>query len=1168
MINHQTNSKVIKIILFLITVILSTNVILAQSITVNSTNYKQTIDMIGGDMERSSFAIQKAQNKDDILQWSFGDIDFNVCRVQYDKNQEMVEGTKTLSFYERQVATMQSIKAINPNIKFFATMRSDYDGFGDDNNMPDWIHNYNTKETDVVKYGKFLADYCEYMSQNNVPIAILSIAKEWQWHVRAYKADDIIATLNTELDNRGIEKPIIIDQGFWSLSAGITYLKDVESIGTEDLYSAFCSHNYGNESTDKWVEIINRANAMGKKMYDDETSTGSGSPTAGEERPMWKQIDEYIKKAERYESGLNGEVFFEIWSRGQNNETRSIYFPSNGTGTRLRGYYMMKQFSNNILNHTYLTATTSSTSDVYTMTFRDNDKVVLWVINEGDTEYTLPISMDNSSITSPVATHYWTNFTPIEGVETTYSSSGNTFIPTIEAESMNCYIFNVTEDEVDVCALEQTELIEAECYDDMSGIETEPSTEGTDNVSLIDNGDWIKFSAIDFNTGLNKFSARVASNSTGGKIELRTGSDTGTLIGEVNVENTGGWQTWTTSELDFSIVSGVQDLYLVFTGGTGSLFNLNWIKLEAIPPTVEVIATSDSELITLDWSVHYVELGTQNIYRSTSPDITTRTLIAGDVSGTSYADTTVTNNVTYWYWVEAVDVSSVITNSNAVEATPKGANLALNGIATQSTTGYGGLPEKAIDGNTDGDFNNGSVSHTDTIDADKWWQVDLGEDKKIDDITIFNRTQGTYGERLNNYTVSVIDSEHNIVFSQFFEDYPDPSININTGTGGVIGQIVKITKTSEEPITLAEVEVYGTSIPNAGSLPFAINVRATSDTAITLSWEQGVFTADGFKVERKDTDGNYQELASLGANSLTFSDTGLSPETIYTYRVLATYPDRASNYSEETPVITFNSDYETSIFNPTEDAFVRGGDYSTDNFGSTDNLVVKRGSSSKFFRKTLLKFNLENENLTNESIGRVILKLYRTSGTKIMLTTSRINNNWSESTVTWDTAPTIGSKITSEDLSTDGDVYEWDITAYVKEQFDIDKTISIVVEDVEANNKTVEFNSKEASASIPELVVSVIDVSALGLSKFSTLDTIELYPNPVSNKLIVNLDQSPLDRNSTIMTLYNGNGQKVMTLSPKKMTNVQLDLTTLHSGLYFLKINDKYKSIIKKVIKL
>jgi O-glycosyl hydrolase len=421
--------------------------VFAQLINVNTNDYKQTIDMIGGDMERSSIAIQSALNKDDILEWSFGNIDFNVCRVQYDKNQELVEGTKNWSFYDEQVATMQDIKLINPDIKFFATMRSDYDGYGDENNLPDWIHDYDTKETDTDKYGIFLADYCEYMSQQGVPIDIISTAKEWYWHLKPSVADSVIDKLNSELDTRGITKPVICDQGFWSITQGIKYLSEVESLGTIDLYDSFCSHNYDNEEPSQWVALIEQAATLGKVVYDDETSTGSGSPTSGVERAMYKQIDEYIKKSERYESGLCGEIYFEIWSRGIDSETRSIYFPSGGTGTRLRGYYMMKHFSNNILDSRYVTATIDSLSDVYTISFRKDDQVVLWIINESTTEYPLvPITVDAYEITDSIDVHYWTDDTDIEGATNTIIPNGNLFEIDILGESMGCYIFDVNDE--------------------------------------------------------------------------------------------------------------------------------------------------------------------------------------------------------------------------------------------------------------------------------------------------------------------------------------------------------------------------------------------------------------------------------------------------------------------------------------------------------------------------------------------------------------------------------------------------------------------------------------------------------------------------------------------------------------------------------------------------
>ncbi len=427
-----------------------------QSIIVNTSNYKQTIDMIGGDMERSSKAVQNAKNTQEIIEWGFKDINFNVCRVQYDKNQELVEGTKNWSFYDKQVETMKAIKAVNPDIRFFATMRSDYDGYGDDNNLPDWIINYNTKVMEREKYGIFLADYCEYMSQQGVPISIISIAKEWMWFVKAEKVVDIAAKMFSELDARGIERPVISDQGFWSISQGITYLNHVKSLGSKDLYHSFCSHNYDNESKEKWVEIIDMSNELGKSMYDDETSTGSGSPTYGEERPMYKQIGEYIKKANRYESGLCGEIFFEIWSRGIDKETRAIYFPAGGTGTRKRGYYLMKQFSNNILNSRYVTSDIASMSKVYTIAFRKENQVVLWVINEGTSAFSsFPIGVDAFKIEGDVKLHYWTDETPVTGLETTLQPLGNTFETSIGGEGINCYIFNV-KDAADNLALSGT----------------------------------------------------------------------------------------------------------------------------------------------------------------------------------------------------------------------------------------------------------------------------------------------------------------------------------------------------------------------------------------------------------------------------------------------------------------------------------------------------------------------------------------------------------------------------------------------------------------------------------------------------------------------------------------------------------------------------------------
>ncbi|OMF24515.1 carbohydrate-binding protein [Paenibacillus sp. FSL H8-0548] len=125
---------------------------------------------------------------------------------------------------------------------------------------------------------------------------------------------------------------------------------------------------------------------------------------------------------------------------------------------------------------------------------------------------------------------------------------------------------------------------EAEQYDAQLGTQLEASSEGGQNVSHIDNGDYIRFNNINFGSGANAFVARVASQTSGGSIEVRLGSVNGTLAGTCTVSGTGGWQTWITTTCAVSNISGVHDLFLKFVGGAGNLFNLNWFRFDPTAP--------------------------------------------------------------------------------------------------------------------------------------------------------------------------------------------------------------------------------------------------------------------------------------------------------------------------------------------------------------------------------------------------------------------------------------------------------------------------------------------------------------------------------------------------------------------------------------------------------
>ncbi|MDD4821616.1 MAG: glycoside hydrolase family 43 protein [Bacteroidales bacterium] len=123
------------------------------------------------------------------------------------------------------------------------------------------------------------------------------------------------------------------------------------------------------------------------------------------------------------------------------------------------------------------------------------------------------------------------------------------------------------------------ERVEAETMNAQSGIYTEICSAGGMNVCKIENGDWIKVRGVDFGKGAKKFEASVASVASGGKIEVRIDEPNGKLLGTLKVKSTGGLQNWAAQTSKLKSTNGVHDVYLVFKGGEGSLFNFDWWKM-------------------------------------------------------------------------------------------------------------------------------------------------------------------------------------------------------------------------------------------------------------------------------------------------------------------------------------------------------------------------------------------------------------------------------------------------------------------------------------------------------------------------------------------------------------------------------------------------------------
>jgi arabinoxylan arabinofuranohydrolase len=121
---------------------------------------------------------------------------------------------------------------------------------------------------------------------------------------------------------------------------------------------------------------------------------------------------------------------------------------------------------------------------------------------------------------------------------------------------------------------------EAETIAWEKGVKTEKNNLTGMFVTAIDNNDYIKVRGVNFSKSAKLFQANVASASKGGTIEIRLDNVDGKLLGSCLVNSTGSWNRWLTKSCKVQQVKGVHDIYFVFKGTDGQLFNIDWWKFK------------------------------------------------------------------------------------------------------------------------------------------------------------------------------------------------------------------------------------------------------------------------------------------------------------------------------------------------------------------------------------------------------------------------------------------------------------------------------------------------------------------------------------------------------------------------------------------------------------
>lgn len=188
-------------------------------------------------------------------------------------------------------------------------------------------------------------------------------------------------------------------------------------------------------------------------------------------------------------------------------------------------------------------------------------------------------------------------------------------------------------------------------------------------------------------------------------------------------------------------------------------------------------------------------------------------------------------------------------------------NVALDKPASQSSTFEKSDAGRAVDGNTDGNYFNGSVSSTPKS-AGAWWKVNLVTPHDVEYIKIWNRTDAVK-ERLRDFVVEYLDKNGAVITSERHGGTVEGSVTIRKSVAEVYQVKVRFHNRSDW-LTLAEVEVFGRPFVGRNVAPALVD----RNVALGKPASQGPFYGELFNASRA-VDGDTNGMFMVGSTSST-----------------------------------------------------------------------------------------------------------------------------------------------------------------------------------------------------------------------------------------------------------------------------------------------------------
>lgn len=358
------------------------------------------------------------------------------------------------------------------------------------------------------------------------------------------------------------------------------------------------------------------------------------------------------------------------------------------------------------------------------------------------------------------------------------------------------------------------------------------------------------------------------------------------------------------------------------------------------------------------------------------------------------------------------------------------------------------------------------------------------------------------------------------------------------------------------------------------------------DTNGSVLWAKSVKSSMGNAVST-DTNGNVFLTGHFTSSSIVFGTYTLSnTNTLTADFFIAKYDTsgsvlwaKAFDGGDGLGICTNNNGnvYVTGYYNET--VIVFGTSTLTNNNGGTDMFVAKYDASGNEISAVSAGGSL-NENAHGAAIAAdgngnaFVTGTYHSPVVMFdTITLTNANTNYSNAFVgrlvlcepPADITPTnnkLVCKGSATTLSVSGTgIINWYSSA--NSTFSLENAYSFVTPNLSVGNYTYYAEANTCTNNIARTAITVTVDACLGLADIANpMTTVSVYPNPFQDKLLIDSGELRIDK----LSISNVLGELILQQNNYNTPQL-LDLSTLPSGIYFLKVEDKKEQRVVKVIK-